>query len=438
MTRRESDSVLIQSLAVLATRALARGSAFVVLIILARWLDPDDFGFYAFAVATVQTLTMTANLGLRQSSAFFLGKNLADRSAVVSSLWTGWAALAGVLFVLAWAIIGQGPAAGVGGPTLLVAAAVVPMLLVNLGQGVYLGTGAIGLLNASDIVSRVALVGIVAGLAVAGWLSVEAAVGAFVAAHGLGAVFVVATALGGARWASVLDVGLLWRILRRGIVFATALGLIQLNNYVAIFLVSRYMAPDDVGVFFGAERLVEVFAEAATALGVVMFSRGVRADDAETAMRDSARVTRAAVVVIVLAAIVGGAFAEPLIALILGERFVAGAMSLRILLVGAVFAGVSRILYPALAAQGHAIYGIAVFLPAVIANGVLASVLIPVWGLEGAAIARAGVNFVAVAILLGVIRAKFGIAVSELLVLRRADIEAAKDVVKRFRARRAA
>src|SRR5919107_1740986 len=98
-------AMLVDSAWVLATRFLLRGANFLIFLLLARSLSVGEFGFYGYLMSTAVVLSVAFDLGLRQSTAFFLGGGTERRDAVVTHMLLLWLLLGSLAVLTAYGML---------------------------------------------------------------------------------------------------------------------------------------------------------------------------------------------------------------------------------------------------------------------------------------------------------------------------------------------
>src|SRR5690606_25246818 len=156
-----------------------------------------------------------------------------------------------------------------------IAVAVAGSMLLIMLQGVYLGRGDIRSFTKSETTPRVLLA--IIALAIVG-LSAEnvaSPIWAYSAAFAVAACLGIRLALtDGSPLRPRL--GLLGKLFGYGAAFALNLFLITLCSRVSMFIISHNFDATHAGRFFAAIRINDIVLEAATAVGLVVFSKAVK------------------------------------------------------------------------------------------------------------------------------------------------------------------
>ncbi|ARE39238.1 polysaccharide biosynthesis protein [Rhodovulum sp. P5] len=369
--------------AVLVGRSMARVAQFVAFLLLGRMLDPSDFGWYGILTASIVLAAQIGSIGLRQAAAVWLGQGKDTPGQVVANLLTLWPVLSALSVV---GVLLVAPPVGAVGLAFVIPVAMLGAMAVILMQGVLLGLGRTTAFGLTDSLMPMLLLVAVAGFALTGQASLGAVLVALAGSYLLaGGVAIVM----GLRWGGLArpEPSRIVPMVRHGFAFAVNVFLILLSTRISLFLVEGLASAEAAGQFFVGQRLSDVLGEVAMAAGFVLFSDTVRAEDRAAAMRANARIaafvlwgfTGLSIVVMLLAA--------PLVALTFGETYAPAVPVLQITALAIGPAAATKLIYPTLTAQGRPLIATPVILVGIAVNVALSLVLIPGFGLTGAAIA---------------------------------------------------
>jgi O-antigen/teichoic acid export membrane protein len=420
--------MLVDSAWVLLTRLVMRAANFAVFVLLARSLEVGAFGFYGYVMSTALVLAAAFDLGLRQSGAWLIGKEPEAGAAVATHMMALWLLLS-VLGVLAcWLMLDIGGyVAGYGILALVGALNVAPMLALRTGQGIFLGRGELGRLNRSELISRAVVLGGTIGLWALGRLDLEGALWALLTAHLAAAGYLLVQVSRDLEPRSLPQPALVGRMLRHGSEFWLATLLLMLLGRIGFWIVSWRLGQEALGLYFGAQRLGEILVEVATAVGIVIFSYGVRAKDIRSSALDAVRIARLVTAAMAVVAAVSMLLAEPLLSLTLGAEYAAEPAAFRLVMLGALASSFTTMLYPCLSAQGLARFGVLAFALGSAVAGAAFAWLTPRYGLAGAGLAYALAQGTAVAVIVHAYRRRFGFPVAAVLLPQPEDMRALRE-----------
>jgi O-antigen/teichoic acid export membrane protein len=430
------NAVPQQVLTVLSGRVVIRIAQFCTFVLLARILTPGDFGWFGIVTTALVLAATLGSLGFRQSLAYQVGQGKMSAGEAVGSSLFLWPLFtipsAAVVIVLYGDRIPS--LSGPEGPGLILVGVAGTMLL-TLIQGAYLGRGKLSAFTLSESLPRVLLLLAVVLLVLIGGTSLSSAlwahVGSFVMVIPL-AVFLACKGAG--------SIGIRFDLFRPmlgyGLIFALNLFLITLGSRLAIFIIEHHVGAAEAGKFFAAVRVHEIFLEAATAVGMVLFSNAARQEPGNSVLVRNARIACWMFWLFLALALVIIVAAPVLVRLMLGPAYADAAPALQILALGLAPAAASKVIYPSLAGSGFPHFGTPAILTGLSINLALAVILVPAHGVSGGAMAVVAGQFV---IYLGYVitcGSKFQVGVRTMLLPQREDLRGLSTIVRSRSSRR--
>lgn len=370
------------------------GAAFLTNVIAARLLGAAGLGAAAVAIVIGTLSVLLANGGLGITSIYFLGRRPALRSEIVNNIaaMTMVSVVVATLLMLAFipptlALVLPGHSPGV----LLAGAALVPaMVAADVGGATLLGLHARGLymgLEAIRNFGTLAATALVLGL---GARTEEAYVLAIAGATAVAAVIAwsaVVRASGAIR--PRFDGSFVREALSMGIRGQAGNVLQFVNLRLDLLLVSALLRVQAAGVYLVALRVAEVVVQVANSVAALIFPQvASQADPNDTTSTE--RATRVTLSIVAISAVALALVAEPLLTIAFGEAFRSGTAALRLTLLGMVPLALTRILTSDLKGRGRADLASIANLMAVLLTAVFGLLLIPAFGIEGAAMAGVG------------------------------------------------
>jgi O-antigen/teichoic acid export membrane protein len=204
------------------------------------------------------------------------------------------------------------------------------------------------------------------------------------------------------------------------------------------FIVNAYHGVRQTGVYSVTSGLAETLWYVPNALGTVMFSRAV--DPKADAGRIAAVLTRTTIAVAVATAIPAFALGPRLVRVVYGTQFTDAGVALRLILPGIVAYSVVAVLSRYIVGRGRPGIGTFVLVSGLALNVAANLILVPRFGINGAA-ASSSISYGLTALLtLAVFRRLSGRGVAETLIIRRSDLRALwavlAAIVGRLRGRR--
>jgi O-antigen/teichoic acid export membrane protein len=362
----------------------------VSVLIIARALGPEGRGNVAYLTALAWFTASLATVGLQEANANFTAANPASRRALATnslllSLVFGGAAVA--LLALLIALV---PAvAGDAGSTLRwVTLAFVPLLILQICLRLLVQADyGFAISNAAYLIGPVLNAGLNGAFAAFGVLTVDTAVGTWLAGQAIGTVLLVWYVLRKLAGFGRPDAALA----RRSVSFGARAHVgrvMQLGNYrLDQVLLGAIAGPRELGLYSVAVAWAEALWFLPTTLSYVQRPDLVRARSPREAAAQAARAFRATAALTVASAIVMVLAAPLLCTVLFGSEFSGSVDDLRVLVAGALGMVALKLLGTALVARGHPGAQSVAIGTGFVFTVVLSALLIPPLGGLGAALA---------------------------------------------------
>jgi O-antigen/teichoic acid export membrane protein len=420
-------------------------------IALARLLGPAAKGRFALVLLYSQLAALVVGWGMDQALAVVAGRDRATarRGLANAMIWT--AVVGGVAVVVSCLLYGlpsvgrpAGPLTGIlpnlSGDQFVFSAIAIPgELFFSLGLFALLGRRRVMAYSLIRVARRgILLVGIVAVAAIAR-LSLDVVLV-------LNVLVLIVTA-GLILWVARRDGVLGWRpsrsLLREELGFGSRAlpgNLAERLQFRAdSFLINGFLGVGQTGIYSVTSGLAETLWYVPNALGTVMFSRAV--DPKADAGRIAAVLTRTTIAVALVTAIPAWALGPRLVRFVYGSQFADAGVALRLILPGVVAYSVVAVLSRYISGRGRPGAGTLILVFGLAINIAANLVLIPAFGIRGAATASS-LSYVATALVtLVVFHRLSGRGWVETLVIRRSDVvalgRAMRALTDRLRGRRA-
>lgn len=398
----------------------------VTSIVMARILGPEGKGLFSLAVLVAAIVFNSTNMGIGTGSGYFLGRRKIPLETVAGnwlslSLLIGLAVLA-VSLILAPAIVPRLlPSVPVWAVVISLFSIPFSILTYNF-LSLFKASNDFRRFNQLDMIQPSAfLVLFVVMMALYPERRVTAAVAAFIlsaAVGGAGALMLArrVTRLG-FRWRREL----IGKALRFGVQGYLANFLGFLNYRLDMFLVNFFLEPRFVGYYSISVMVAEKVWYVPDVLSAVLHPRVARSSEGE-ANRDTAMVSRLTVVLIGLGCLGILLLGRFLIGLLYSEAFLPAVTPLFILLPGIFAISLAKILASDLLARGYPRINMWAGLTALTVNIVLNILLIPRYGVSGAALATSVSYTLDVAVIATAFVKITGLSPVSILVPRREDL----------------
>lgn len=183
---------------------------------------------------------------------------------------------------------------------------------------------------------------------------------------------------------SICSADLMKTIYRKGSLFALALFLVQINYKIDVILLKKFVDFQSIGLYTLGVSTAELLWQVPTALSIVVLSKTAISGDNDQKWIIS-KTIRLSILILTFLSVCAYALVPILIPWIYGAEFSGSIPVTRVLLLGVMAFSVFIILNGRILGSGFPEYTIYLFIPCLIAKISLNFVLIPVFGIIGAA-----------------------------------------------------
>ncbi len=380
------------------------GIGTIINIIIARMLGPTGKGIYTLAILIVSMLFAFGNLGITSSVIYFTGKNKYELKQIASNVWTIGLIVGVVLSLIIIIVVNNFHIPFFKGvPVLYINIAVLCLPFLFIGSylsSILLGKQKIWLYNLRQIIEKISFLII--------FLFLLLIPNADIILNALMAYIIsviISCTLAVVFVSKMTKIGILLQ--RSFVSVVTKYGLkVYFGNLmlfsekkVDVFILNFFLNPAMVGYYSLATGLAEFLTHIPQAASVVLFPK-VAASSKTATKEYTPKVCRHIFFVTVLGSIAMGLCSETIIRVVYGKTFIPAIPVVWVFLPGMVFFACSRVILSDLMGRGKPKYS-------AIASFISASsslsfnfLLIPIWGMFGAAIASVLSYFLMLTVLL--------------------------------------
>lgn len=412
------------------TKILFLGGSFIISVILARLLGPEGKGLVT-ALFVIPNLTISlADLGVRQSSAFYIGQKKYSIQQVMSSNLLLWlvSSFISLIVVIGYYLLPSTSNYSVA--LMLIGASYVPVkVLTAYMNGVLQGIQDIKTLNVKFIIDFSVHIILVVLLV---WVLDFGVVGA--AAAKLITVLAVIyysskVVKKSAKFKIQYYKGVPEDLLKKGFAFAIAVFVLQLNYKIDIVFLESMVDSHSLGIYSVGVALAELIWQLPAAIGVVLFTRSANSLSDEEAGKRSAKLLRITWIPLIMVSLVFWMAAPLFVQIVYGAAFADSAQIIRILMPGIVLMVLFKILNANLSGRGKPLFALRIYLATLAINIALNLILIPVYGIHGAAIAST-ISYTIGAIVFTIAYHRLTkMAYKDLFIINKSDIAMIKDKI---------
>lgn len=416
------------------TKIVFLGGSFIISIILARLLGPEGKGVFTALFVIPNMLVSLADLGVRQASAYYIGQKKYTLQEVLSTSLILWVVTSlvsiGIILIYytipntpdySWALIG-------------VAIAYVPVkILVSYFNGILQGQQKISKMNMKFIIEFV--VRLIVVLIFVWLLDLHvfgAALATAVATLGV-LIYSGSIVTKSAKLKFKYISGIPQDMLRKGIVFALALFVLKLNYKIDILFLENMVDPYDLGLYTVGVTLAELIWQLPTAISVVIFSRSANSKSNKESSNRSAKLMRLTWIPLLAGSVLFWIGAPFLVRIIYGEAFYESGFVIRFLLPGIIMMVLFKILNADLSGRGKPLFALKIYIVTLIINIVLNLILIPIYGIYGAAISST-ISYIFGAVIFSIAYHRYTkLPYKDLFILNKEDIQLIKSIYSKAR-----
>ena len=413
-----------EAITVAMSRFFQKGTYFITSLILARLLGPEGRGLVSALMVPSQLAVNLSEMGIRQSTAFHLGKGIFTLERLLPTLLL-MIPMASALAIGVSLIYFQ--FAGVAEHDWLLqglaVAAIPTSLATSYASGVFLGRQRIAAFRSTSW--RPALFRLIA-IIIFGWMLGMGVVGVMLAALGsslMGSAYAFYLLAKEGKLRFGFDREVATKLQRRGLTYAASLFVLMLNYKIMILLLTRYSTLSEVGLYTQATVIAELIWEIPAAVSSLVLSRGVNARQQREFSAKVLVLARISFLAAVLVSIALAIAAPLLFPILFSHRFAASAPICVTLLPGVAAFIVFKILNTDLAGRGKPWASMLIMAPVLLTNIFLGWWMITKDGAMGAALASSISYVIAAVLYLFVYSRMTGFGLGEMLRYRRSDFQ---------------
>lgn len=405
-----------------------------VSILTARYIGPEGNGIIA-GLAVYPSLFMTiGSLGIRQSTTYFLGKGIFSEEQIKTAITQIWMMTTIISLIVCFILMYYFSNSGSNLLLVILALLPIPFSLFNTyNSGIFLGKNDIKTFNKINwIPSLIALIGTFCFVMLLKW-EVK---GAMLASVG-GPLFMFFVLLFKNKFLAFFSFKYNWKVIKQmlslGVVYATALFVINLNYRVDVILLDKLSNAYELGIYSKGAAITQYLWQIPMLLSTVVFARSAVSKDNKAFSMKVAQLLRVSFLIIGVVSVGLIFFSEWIIVGMYGEQFRESASVLKYLLPGVLILTIFKVMNMDLAGKGKPWISMQAMIPALVVNIVMNIVLIPDLGADGAAISSTISYGIAGILFLFFYSKAVNIPVRDILKFRKTDFDPILNVLKKIK-----
>lgn len=360
----------------------------VVSILTARYIGPEGNGLIASLTVYPSLFMAFGSLGVRQSITYFLGKNIFSEQQIRTAITHIWIMITPTSLIICFIIMYNFSNSGSNLTLVILALLPIPFTLFNtFSSGIFLGNNDIKYYNKVNwIPSLVVFLGVLLFIVTFNF-GVRGAMLASVGGPMVMSIVLIVRNYRSNDFFIKFDWSIIQPMLSLGIVYATALLVINLNYKIDIILLDSMSNSHELGIYSKGALLAEYFWKIPAVLSTVIFARSAVSKHEKYFSLHVAQLLRVSFVIVIIVALLVFLFSKWIVVCLYGIKFYESETVLNLLLPGVVILTVFKVMNMDLAGKAKPWIALKAMVPALIVNVVLNIVMIPRFGADGAAIA---------------------------------------------------
>jgi O-antigen/teichoic acid export membrane protein len=360
----------------------------LVSVILTRKLGPEGFGIYSAILVVPFIVVSFAQMGIRASSIYYIGRKQYDQADIVAGILQilAMTSVLGILITGAsFFLLNDESYSNL---YIFLVLMLIPFrLAMAYFGGIFIGKEQIGRSNFINwFTELVHLFAVVLFVWLMEW-QIAGALLALLISHVLITFWAIFTLTREFKLRFHFHPGIIRSLLSMGFMFALSFVIIQLNFRIDVLLLKQLSTMEEVGFYSLGVSIAEKLWQLPFAIGIVLMSRTVNTEDQEAINATTGRLVRVSFIAGLIASIAMFVLSPYILPAIWGEKFQPSVLIIQYILPGILFISIYRVLSSRLAGIGKPQISIYVFLPALIINVLLNLWWIPLYGAFGAVLA---------------------------------------------------
>lgn len=357
-------------------------------IIIARVLGPENNGIIAALLVYPSLFMSIGSLGVRQSTAYFLGKNIFEEEDIKTAITQIWFLTSILSVIICFCLMHFFSKSGDNLLYVVLALIPIPFTLFNTyNSGIFLGKNEIGMFNKIGWVPALILLLLTIILIVI----FSRGISGYLLAMIGGPIFISFVLLFKNKFIRAFSIHFKWNVVKQmlglGMIYAISLLVINLNYKLDIILLDSLSVPFETGIYSKGSAITQYLWQIPMMLSTIVFARSAVSKDDKAFSLKISQLLRLSIVAIGLGSVVLLILSELIIVGMFGEAFRGSISVLNILLPGVLLLTFFKVMNMDLAGKGKPWIALKAMIPALLVNIVLNVLLIPDHGADGASFA---------------------------------------------------
>jgi len=408
-------------------------SGILTSVITARYIGPEGNGIIA-GLAVYPSLFMTiGSLGIRQSTAYYLGKGIYPEDKIKTAITQIWIGTTVLSLAICFFLMRYFSKSGENLTWVILSLLPVPFsLFVTYNSGIFLGKNNIAAFNKVNWIPPLITLGLTLLLVVLLYLGVS---GALLAVVG-GPLFMAVLMLFRNDFLSAFSLDIDFKVIKSmlslGIVYAFSLLIINLNYKADYILLDKLSTAYELGIYSKGSNITQYLWQIPMLLSTVIFARSAASKNEKAFSIKVTQLLRVSFVVIGVASIGLFLLSDFIIVFMYGEAFLESVQVLNFLLPGVLILTVFKVMNMDLSGKGKPWIAVKAMGPSLVINVLLNFLFIPEYGAAGSAFASTVSYIIAGVSFLWYYSKETGIPIKEIVAYKKTDFDPIKNIINKF------
>lgn len=418
---------------VLKSNVIIIASGIMTSVITARHIGPEGNGIIA-GLAVYPSLFMTiGSLGIRQSTAYFLGKGIYSEKKIKTAITQIWVSTTILSLIVCFFLMRYFSTSGDNMFWVILSLLPIPFsLFVTYNSGIFLGKNNIAAFNKVNWIPPLLTLIMTLLLVVAFRWGVSGALMAVIGGPLFMAILMLFRNDFLSAFSFKFDIQVIKSMLSLGIVYALSLLIINLNYKADYILLDKLSTAYELGIYSKGSGITQYLWQVPMLLSTVIFARSAVSKNDKAFSIKVAQLLRVSFLIIGIASMILFFLSDFIIVFMYGESFRESIQVLNFLLPGVLILTIFKVMNMDLAGKGKPWIAMKAMGPSLVINVVLNFIFIPEYGAAGSALASTVSYIVAGISFLWYYSKETGISVKEIVSYKRTDFDPIKSIVDKF------
>ncbi|ERM80693.1 hypothetical protein P872_21555 [Rhodonellum psychrophilum GCM71 = DSM 17998] len=403
-------------------------------VIIARSLGPEKNGIIATLLVYPSLFMTIGSLGIRQSTAFFLGKKIYGEEEIKTAITQIWVFSSILSIIICFLLMFYLSKSGENLLLVLLALLPIPFSLFNTyNSGIFLGKNEIGIFNKINWIPPL----IVLFLTIILVLGLSLDMAGYMMAMIGGPLFIFVVLLFKNKFISAFSIKvnrpIVAKMISLGLVYAFSLLIINLNYKVDVILLDQLSVPFETGIYSKGSAIIQYLWQIPMLLSTIVFARSAVSKNDKEFSHKVAHLLRLSLLAIAVGSLFLFLFSELIIVGLFGSDFFPSISVLNILLPGVLLLTFFKVMNMDLAGKGKPWVSLKAMAPALVVNIGLNFLWIPYYGADGASLASTISYSIAAVLFLHFYSMETAIPVKSILKYKKSDFIPILQIIKKIK-----